>query len=446
MPTVAADTDVKSLLERALTASPAEATEFLYSETHEDLTRFGANAITQNVMKWNRSLSIRVQHQGREARVDLTEIDDKTVSGAIREAMEAASVMAADRDLLPMLSGPQRYLQVDHPPLGDVGPEERADAVWSAISACQAEHARASGICSTTVSTTLVLNSRGVRAEGTEQRSEFSVTAERDDGSGWAKSCSARPQDLDVAGVTRRALDKGLKSREARPLPPGDYPVVLESAAVGELLRMMPWMAFNALDYLEGRHFAVGKLGDKFFDERISIKDDVWEVPGLPFDYEGVAKKPTPFVDKGRFVGLAHDRHTAARMGVDPTGHGLPWPNTMGAWAINLAMAQGTTPLEEVLAGLDRGLLVTQLHYLNIVDRMDLSITGMTRNGTFWVESGKIAYPVQNLRFTDSLISLFSHVEAISAERELESAFWDGNILAPTLRLSKMHFSSPAGF
>ncbi len=446
MPTVAAATDVQTLLSRALADSPAEATEFVYSETHEDLTRFGANTITQNVMKSSRQLSVRVQHQGREARVDVSEVDGDTLTRAIKEALAVTAVQARDPDMLPMLSELQHYRAVDYPDPGEMGPEERADAVQYAIGTCREERARASGIASTTRTRTVVMNSFGINAEGHEQHSEFSVTAEKDGGSGWAKSCTIRPRDLDIEGVTRRALDKALKDRTARPLPPGDYPVVLESAAVGELMRMMPWMAFNALDYLQGQHFAIGKLGDKFFDERITIKDDVWEVPGLPFDYEGVAKQPTVFVQDGRFVGLAHDRHTARRLGVAPTGHGMPWPNTMGAWAINLAMKAGATPLREVIAGLDRGLLVTQLHYLNVVDRMDLSITGMTRNGTFWVENGQIVHPVQNLRFTDSLMSLFSHVEALSSERELESAFWEGNILAPTLRLSKMHFSSPAGF
>ncbi|MBU6427621.1 MAG: TldD/PmbA family protein [Cyanobacteria bacterium REEB65] len=441
-----ADTDVRTLLDRVLRGSPADATEFNYSEVDEDLTRFGANAITQNVMKRDRSLGIRVQHQGREARVAVSEVDEASITRGIQDAMEIAAVRAPDPDLMPLLQGPQAYRPVSQPDSGPGGPEERAEAVLYAIGQCQAQQARASGICSVTRSRTIVMNSRGIFADASEQRGEFSVTAERQDGSGWAKSCGSRMQDLDVEGVTRRALAKCLKSQNPRPLPAGDYPVVLESAAVAELVRMLPWMAFNALDYLEGRHFAVGKLGERFFDPRISVKDDVWEVPGLPFDYEGVAKRSLPFIDGGRFVGLAHDRHTALKLGAEPTGHGLPWPNTSGAWAINLAMAAGQTPERDLVAGLERGILLTQLHYLNIVDRMDLSITGMTRNGTFWVENGEIAYPVQNLRFTDSLLHLFSRVEAISAERELEAAFWDGNILAPSLRLSQMHFSSPAGF
>ncbi|MBI6545370.1 MAG: TldD/PmbA family protein [Cyanobacteria bacterium NC_groundwater_1444_Ag_S-0.65um_54_12] len=439
-------TDIRSQLERAIASSPAEATEFVYSETSEGSTRFGADAITQNVVRASRSLSIRVQHAGREARVAITQMSPAAISRGIQEAMAVANQRMPDPDLLPMLDQPQEICPVTWPAQLEVGPEERATAIVDAITACQRQQARAGGICSSTVERTLLLNSFGIAADGHEYRAEFSLTAEAVAGSGWAKSCAPGHHALDFAGVTSSALDKALASRSPRQLPPGDYPVVLESAAVADLIKMFPWLAFSALDYLDGRHFAVGRLGEQFFDPELTITDDAWEVPGLPFDYEGVAKKRTPLIENGRLTGLVHDRHTARRMGVIPTGHGSLWPNPYGPNAGNLAVSGGEISRADVLAGLDRGLLITQLHYLNVVDRMDLSLTGMTRNGTFWIEQGRIAYPVQNLRFTDSLLSLFGNIDAISRERDFAAAFWEGTVLVPTMRLPRMHFSSLAGF
>lgn len=439
-------TEVRPLLERALAESPAEATEFVFIETNEDFTRFGANAITQNLMKASRSLSIRVQQDFREARVDISQITPESIAKGIQEALEVASFRSSDANLLPMLDTPQTIREVVITPRAESGPEQRADAVLQAIAACKEQDSRASGICASTEVRTIVLNSKGVVADGLDRWSEFSLTAEREDGAGWAKTVADRHSDLDLDGCIKRALDKGLASRKPRAIKPGNYPVVLEAAAVADLIKMLPWMAFNALDYLEGRNFAVGRLGEKFWDAKLSVYDDVWEAHGLPFDYEGVAKKRTALIEQGVFVGLAHDRFTARMAGVEPTGHGNIWPNTWGPSPNNISVSAGDTPLADVIAGLDQGLLVTQLHYLNIVDRMDLSVTGMTRNGTFWVEKGKIVHPVENMRFTDSLLTLLGTIDAVSIERERAAAFWDGTIVAPTIRLPRMHFSSPAGF
>ncbi|MEB3299954.1 MAG: TldD/PmbA family protein [Candidatus Sericytochromatia bacterium] len=435
-----------ALLEAALATSPADATEFILTDAQEDLTRFGDNAITQNVSKRVRSLSVRIQHQGREARVDTTQLHEAGVRQAIADAMRLAALQEADPAMMLMLEGPQTYRTLPDRGMRDGTPEDRATHAELAVRLCEEAGARAAGISAQTRTHVIVLNSRGVRAEGTTQRCEYSVTADKDDGSGWAKQVVSNPDLIDSEAIARRAVDKALASRHHRPLAPGHYPVVLEAAAVADLVRMFPWMAFNALDYLEGRHFALDRVGERFFDPKLTIVDDIVEVPGLPFDYEGVPRQRVPLIEEGRFVGLVHDRSTAARAGVAPTGHGGPAPNPYGAYASHLVVSPGVAREEDLVRGMKSGLLVTQLHYLNVVDRMDLSITGMTRSGTFWVENGEIAYPVENMRFTDSLIHLLGSIDALSRDREWAAAFWEGTSLAPAMRLPRMHFSSPAGF
>lgn len=446
MAAVTVPTDVKALLERGLADSPAQATEFVYSETREDLTRFGANAITQNVMKTSRSLSIRVQDGGREARVEISQVTPEGIARGLEEVMEVVRLQDVDPDQVPMLAEKQTYRPVEWPEARDEGPEGRAEAVSRAIEACRHEGARASGICSSTETRTIVMNSNGILADGIRRQAEFSITAEREGGSGWADAVATRHEDLDIEKTVAHALEKCLKSRNPRDIPVGDYPVALHTAAVGDLIKMFMWMAFSGQEYVEGRHFAVGRLGEKFFDSKLSVADDAWEEPGLPFDYEGVAKKRTPLIEEGRLVGLVHDRRSARKMGVEPTGHGLVQPNTWGPYAQNLVVKAGDTPRNQILRGLERGLLITHLHYINVVDRMDLSITGLTRDGVFWVEDGEIQYPVKNMRFTDSLLSLFGEIEAVSRERDRAAAFWEGVALVPAMRLPRMHFSSPMGF
>ncbi|MEB3236964.1 MAG: TldD/PmbA family protein [Candidatus Sericytochromatia bacterium] len=438
--------DLTATLEAALASSPAEATEFILTDSREELTRFGDNAITQNVAKQVRSLSIRVQHQGREARVDTTQLHDRGIRQAIEDAMSLAALQDPDPAMMTMLEGPQTYRTQPDRGMRDGSPEDRAAQAGLAVRLCLEAGARAAGISAQTRTRVVILNSRGVHADATTQRCEYSVTADKDDGSGWAKQVVSNPDLIDAEAVAQRAVRKALASRHHRPLPPGHYPVVLEAAAVADLVRMFPWMAFNALDYLEGRHFALDRMGEQFFDPKLTIVDDIVEVPGLPFDYEGVPRQRVPLIDAGRFTGLVHDRATAARAGVAPTGHGGPAPNPYGAYASHLVVSPGVVRDEDLVRGLDKGLLVTQLHYLNVVDRMDLSVTGMTRSGTFWVEKGEIAYPVENMRFTDSLIQMLGSIDALSRDREWAAAFWEGTSLAPAMRLPRMHFSSPAGF
>ncbi len=446
MAVLSAATDVRALLERGLADSAAQATEFVYTESREDLTRFGANAITQNVMKSSRSLSIRVQDGGREARVEISQVTPEGIAKGIAEAMEAARLQDPDPTLMPMLAEKQVYRPVEWPAERDVGPEGRADAVLRSIEVCRKEGARAGGTCSSTETRTIVANSNGIFADGIKRDAEFSITAEKEGGSGWADAVAVNHDELEIDKAVEHALEKCLKGRNPRDFPVGDYPVALHSAAVGDLIKMFMWLAFSGQEYVEGRHFAVGKLGEKFFDSKLSVADDAWEEPGLPFDYEGVARKRTPLIEDGRFVGLVHDRHSAKKMGVEPTGHGLVQPNTWGPYAQNLVVKAGDVPRNQILRGLERGLLITHLHYINVVDRMDLSITGLTRDGVFWVEDGEIQYPVKNMRFTDSLLSLFGNIDAVSKERDRAAAFWEGVALVPAMRLARMHFSSPMGF
>lgn len=431
-------------IQDAIARSPADETEIRVRDQHEALTRFGDGAITQNVAKHNEQVVVRVRQAGREATAHINRLDQ--IDQAIDRALRAAACQRSG-PLAPLLREQQRVSQAIayDEATARLSPEERAQGAKMALDLCAAQGARAAGSYAVRWGQAAYANSHGVLHQAPISFAEFGVTAEKDGGSGWATQAAVRAADLNLARVAGRAMEKCLMSHSPRPLAPGTYRVLLEPAAVADLLYYLSVLSFNALRYLEGRHFASGRLGEHFFDQRLTLHDDVITTGGLPFDDEGVPRQRVALIERGRLHGLVHDRRTAARMGLASTGHGLGQPNTYGPVAQNLVLEAGSRPLEQMLGGLERGVLVTQLHYINVVDPMRLSLTGMTRNGTFWVENGQIQYPIENLRFTDSLLSCLAQAEP-SLERDLTSAFWGGWMLTPGLLLERFHFSSSAGF
>jgi PmbA protein len=234
-------------------------------------------------------------------------------------------------------------------------------------------------------------------------------------GSGFAMGAFSRVGRIDIEALSRRAIDKCLRSEDPRPLEPGSYTVILEPSATSNLMMFMGMLAFNGLAHAEKRSPFAGKLGQRVFGDNVTIEDNAYHdlAHGMPFDFEGLPRQRVTLVEGGVLQGLIHDRRTAKLMKTESTGHALPQPNPSGPWPLNLMLQPGEQTPEEILAGTKKGILVTQFHYTNIVNPMEISLTGMTRNGTFMVEDGQIVHAVKNMRFTESVIKAFNHVSAI---------------------------------
>jgi predicted Zn-dependent protease len=291
-------------------------------------------------------------------------------------------------------------------------------------------------------------NSSGLFAYNDYTSASFSVTVMADDSSGWADSTQPNIHAVHPEVLTSVALEKALAGRRPRALPPGEYDVILEPAAVAELLLFMAWDGFGALPYLEGRSFVSGRLGQKILSEKVMIVDDVYnhQTLGLNFDYEGMPRQRVVLVDGGVAKAVVHDRKTAKEAGTESTGHALPQPNTNGPMPLNLMLAGGDSSVDEMVASTDRGLLITHFHYTNILEPMTLMITGMTRDGVFWVEKGKVRHPVKNFRFTESVVKAFNQVEALGRETVYAHAFWGGGIVCPAAKIRGFNFSSGTRF
>ena len=424
-------------------------TEVLLCDHREGLTRFGNNAVSQHIDTHNHELTIRVQKGARQGKASSNRIDPASLKQTIEKAVQIALIQKEDHALLP-LAGHQSYRVINGfvSRTAKVTPAEKVDQIRSAVSLCRKKKTKAAGIFSHEKQGTGLANSNGQFAYHAQTTASFGITVMADDSSGWAEFTHPDISAIHTDDLTVVALDKSLAGRRPKSLSPGPYDVILEPAAVAELLLFMAWEGFGALPYQEGRSFVSGKLGKKVLSDRITITDDAYHAKsiGLNFDYEGMPRRQVVLVDKGVARRVVHDRKTAKVEGLESTGHALPQPNTIGPMPLNLCLQGGNSSLEEMIARTEHGLLITHFHYTNILDPVTLRITGMTRDGVFLVEKGKIRHPVKNLRFTESVVEAFNRIDALGREMKYAHVFWGGGIVAPALKIRGFHFSSATPF
>ena len=224
--------------------------------------------------------------------------------------------------------------------------------------------------------------------------------------------------------------------------------MVLEPAAVSSLLLFAGYMGFGAREVEEESSFLCGRLGQRVFPESISVVDDAADplFPGMAFDGEGTPKQRLELIQRGTCTQPVTDRNYAARRGEESTGHGEPQPSPSGPKARHLGIEAGDQSLEQLIGGVENGLLVTQFHYTNVIEPRELVLTGMTRNGTYRIKDGEVGGAVKNLRFTQGFVEALQRVSGVGAEREAVGALFDGETLVPPLRIDGFRFTSTTDF
>ncbi|HXE75915.1 MAG TPA: TldD/PmbA family protein [Candidatus Xenobia bacterium] len=422
-------------------ASQADEVEVLLEATQSALTRFANNTIHQNVAEEGIHVSVRAQLDGRTARTTTNKTDADSLRRVAERAVESARWQPQNPDLLP-LPGPQTYQSVDRycEETAALTPEARAEAVGKVVARAQRNHLTAAGIFSSSATTAALLNSRGLFARHRETKAEFSVTF-LDGGSGWAKGNFVSVRNLDVEELAARACDKALANRDPQELAPGRYTVILEPAAVLDLVGFL-FYDFAGTAVLDKRSCFTDQVGKKVFGENISISDDVyhrWQA-GAPWDGEGIPRQAVQLVERGVLKNLVYARHTAKKMNTQPTGHGFPLPNEYGEAPMNLVFAGGNSSLEEMISTTERGVLVTRLWYIREVDPYEKILTGMSRDGIYWVEGGQVKHAVRNLRFNQKLKEMLNQVELLgpAVRAAGEESF---EMVVPAMRVANFHFT-----
>jgi predicted Zn-dependent protease len=438
----------RELAKTALAASPADETEVVVDLCEEELNRFTADHPVQNLVRRLARISVRVRVDGREGKASTGTPTPVAVRRTVDRAIASARHLPPPPgELLPLPEPRDRdaYGLRDRDPLRP-DPRATARSVAAMTGRCRDAGCAAAGIHTSKTSLRVVMNSNDLAVDDLDTVAQVSVSAFKDDGAGWAAGTAAAHEGVDDEAVARGAVEKAVRSREPVVVDPGHYTVILEPDAASALLLFASYKAFGAQQVDEGTSFLADHLGERLVGENVSIADDVHHplALGYVFDGEGLPRQTVPLIDHGIAKNVVHDRRTAQKWGCRSTGHALPQPNQQGPIAANLVLAAGDAP--DLLAGVDRGILVTQFHYTNMVEPTRLTLTGMTRNGTFLVENGEVTRPVQNLRFTQSLVEALNRVSGIGSTQKLGSALFGGYTVVPALRIDGFRFSSRTEF
>ncbi|MGI8999121.1 MAG: TldD/PmbA family protein [Candidatus Limnocylindria bacterium] len=445
---VASATSIDELLAHALRASTAEATEALYLGQDSALTRFATNRIHQNVREHDATLQVRVIDHDRIGVASTNLLDERGIRDVVERAVAIAERSAPNPRAAVM---PEADGRRHDPDLGyvtstaEASAERRAEGARAVIKAGEAKGLQSSGSFSTSVLTLAVANSRGISSRHRSSRAAL-LTVMMDGfgsgaASGYAHTGSTDIGDIDAEALGIEAAAKGDAMRGAGELEPGEYEVILEEYAVAGLLEYLSFIGFSGLAHEEGRSFM--ELGRKMLGESVDIWDDGTDATGIPsvIDFEGVARHRVDLIEGGFARAVVHDAATGARAGTGSTGHGLPAPNLLGPLPLNLFMAPGETPRDELIAGVERGVWVTRFHYINPVHPKKAILTGMTKDGTFLIEGGRLTRPLMNFRFTQAIPEAFSDVRAASTTTKLLPGEFAGAYRVPALHLGSFNFT-----
>jgi len=424
-----------------------EETEVHVDEVADALTRFANNAIHQNVAEQGLTVSVRTVVDGRTARATTNRVDEDSLRGAIEASLSLAASQPKNPALLAM-PGRQKYRCVNRfiKQTAAITPEDRARAVRRACDLAIKNGQVAAGIYSTGQSQTAMGNSRGLFAAYRETHAEFSITMQEKPAASWAKANSVDVRDFDTQKLAERASEKAHLAVAPKELPVGRYTVILEPAAVLDLVGFL-FYDFAATALHDKRSCLNERMGKQLFGKNISIYDDAYHPLqlGAPFDGEGMPRQKVQLVDRGVPKNLVYSRSSGKLAGKKPTGHGFALPNEYGEAPMNLVFSGGDSSLEKMIASTELGLLVTRLWYIREVDPYEKIMTGMTRDGLFLVENGRVVSAARNFRFNQSLLEMLRNVELMgpAVRATGEEAF---EMVVPAMKVRDFHFGEVTKF
>mgnify|MGYP003646973037 FL=1 len=426
--------EARKILEKALSFSKADTCEINLSGYNSGNIRYARNTVSTSGFSSNQSLAVQSSFGKKSGTATIDEFDDASLEKVVRRAEELANLSPENPEFMEPL-GPQMYDESISfsEATANITPEYRAEVASSSIVPADAKDVTAAGFLNDSAGFSAIINSKGLFAYNQSTDVDFTVTMRTNDGtgSGWVSRDFNDVTKFDADEAAKTAIDKAVLSREAKAIEPGKYTVILEPAASSDLLRNM-FRSLDARSADEGRSFMSGKdgankLGEKIVDERVNIWSDPLnpEVPTATWNGEGQPLKKTTWLENGAVKNLAYDRFWAKEKGVDP----VPFPT-------NVIMAGGDASLEDLIKSTKKGILVTRLWYIRSVDPQTLLYTGLTRDGTFYIENGKIKYPVKNFRFNESPIIMLNNLETLGKQVRI-----NGNLI-PYMKVRDFTFTS----
>jgi len=427
--------EAKAILSKVLGYSKAEACVANLGGGVEGNVRYARNTVTTSGTVSNLSLAVQSSYGRRSGTATINELDDASLEKVVRRAEALARLAPENPEFMPPLKPQGSY--PESPAYFDataaIDPAYRARVAAGSIEPSQKQELIAAGYLEDGRGFQAMMNSRGLFAYHRSTGVDFSVTVRSADGtgSGWVARDVNDARKLDTAATSRIAVDKAARSRNPRAIEPGKYTVILEPAAVASLLQFM-FFSFDARSADEGRSFLAKpgggtRMGEKIVDERVTVWSDPLdqEVPGATWTGEGLPRRKTTWIDKGVVKNLFYSRYWAQQKEKEP----VPQP-------ANGIMSGGDAGLEQLIAGTEKGILVTRFWYNRMVDPQTVLVTGLTRDGTFFIDKGKIAFPIKNMRFNESPVIMLNNLEALGRPQRT------GGNLIPPLKVRDFTFTS----
>lgn len=436
--------EAKQIIDKVLAFSKADEMSAAISGSRTGNIRYARNSVSTSGETTNLSLAVTSVYGKKSGTATINEFDDNSLEKTVRRAEEIAQLAPENPEYVSML-GPQKYLDINAfaESTAAINPDFRAEAAFKSIDPCIKKGLTAAGYWEDNTGFSAMGNSKGLFGYNKATSVDFSITVRTNDGlgSGYAARDYNDVSKLDTALATEVAIQKAQASSKARALEPGKYTVILEPTAAVDLLQNMMG-SMDARNADEGRSFLGKKgggtrLGEKLFDERVNIYSDPQnlEIPGSPFGGgggrfgggggDGRVQEKVVWVENGVVKNMYYSRYWAEKKGVKA----IPPPS-------GFIFAGGTESLADLIKGTEKGILVTRLWYIRAVDPQTLLYTGLTRDGTFYIENGQIKYPVKNFRFNESPVIMLNNLEA--AGKPMRAS---GN-LVPPLKIRDFTFTS----
>jgi predicted Zn-dependent protease len=405
--------EIKQITDKVLNMCKADAVEVRFSGGERSATRYANSSITANLIEHDQEAQITVRFGQKSATATTHQFDDDTLKRTIERVQTLARRKPDNPELMPLVKPPQSYVEIDAalPSAVNFGPAERAKMVKISTDICEKLGVLGAGFIPKFDWVDASANSEGLFTYFHYADASFILTCRTPDqtGSGWAGTTGVKDiKNINAEALTNVAADKALRSRKPRALEPGNYTVILEPRPAARYLSLMLG-SLNARNAEEGRSFMSGKnrgeskLGEKVFGDNFTLRSEIGN-PVLrqsPIGQDGLPAKSITWVEKGVVKNLFYDRFWAQRQKKDPTG------TTPG---MSLVMEGGTATVDEMIKATKRGLLVSFFWYIRAVDNMTLLNTGMTRDGLFLIENGKVVGPVQNFRWNESPAVSFNNI------------------------------------
>lgn len=435
--------ECEAITKKVLSFSTADECRVSVNSGMRQNTRFAVNQISTAGDDYNASVNIRSVFGKRVANVNINRLDDASLRAAVQNSERIAKLAPEDPELMPEL-GPQSYRDpiVWSDATASLEPEARAEAVRAITGPAQRAGFISTGYLEANAGSFAVANNRGLFAYARTTGTAFTTTVRTPDGtgSGWAGASDNDFRRIDPKVLAERAIEKARRSMNPVAIEPGRYTVVLEPTAVANLVQLIGG-SLNARGADEGRSFfskagGGNKIGEKVVDERVTLSSDPLDprVPSNTFGGDGMPNQAVTWIENGVVKNLAYDRFWAQRQNKQPVSAGG-----------TLAMSGGTSTMEEMIASTERGILVTRFWYIRGVDPRTILFTGLTRDGTFLIENGKVTRPVKNLRYNESPIFMLNNMLMMGRPERVSASESGGPgqaIIVPPLKVRDFNFTS----